>query len=418
MLHLHVQSATNDSESLPPFTVAIPPEIFYRIYHFLTDDLATLSACTRVSKQWHGVARQCLFSTIVVRGQPQYSEFCDLVVRHPDIGTCIGELEFHPAPTSSSSPGGSSETLNLALLSTIVPKLTSLRRLTFWSTPAFVWEALLAEFEVGPPVTSRPVSFEKLHFGYTDRDVARSLPSLFRLLSRFGCVDTVVFEALNPFAGHTLMNTSVLAKSVRIRRVIFEGCAAQAVHVDYFHRIVVPGALQSVTLSIPHYSALDAVTRMHAFFKESAMNVVDLEILWLREIPIWPAERTQPEEREYSSSSRHDRTLTHDDIVDLYNTWKLLSETIRCCNKLQRLRLRAPGTQTLTGGTNGFLATFETFETLFTPAPSTVRDVTVRLGTNLTRTGGPTKSPASNSGTCVRSIRSSRELESILTCVP
>ncbi len=276
----------------------LPPEIFYRIYHFLPDDHHTLSACSRVSKQWYDVARHCLFSSIVVRGQSQYSDFCNLVELRPDIGICITELEFYPTPTSSTSPGGSVETFNLALLSAIVPNLTSLRRLTFWTAPAFAWEAMPIEVEVGP-LTSRLTALDKLHFAYTDRDVARSLPLLYRLLSRFSSIDTVVFEALNPFSGHIPMDTSALARSVRIRRLVFEGCAAQAVHVDFFHRIAVPGALQSVTLSIPHYAALDAVTRMHSFFKESAMNVVDLEIRWLRDVPIWPADRTQPEEREY-----------------------------------------------------------------------------------------------------------------------
>ena len=381
--------------TLPLFT-NIPPEIFYRIYHFLPDDHHTLSACTRVSKQWHDVARQCLFSTIVVRGQSQYSEFCELIARHPDMGTFISELEVHPTPSSSPSPGGNAEILNLALFSAIVPKLTSLRRLTFWTTPAFVWEAMSIEFE-RRPLTSCSVALEKLHFAYTDRDVAQGLPSLYRFLSRFGCIDTLVFEALNPFAGHTSVDISALEKSARIRHLVFEGCAAQAVHVDFFHRIVVPGALHGVTLSIPHYSALDAVTRMHAFFKESGMNVVDLEIRWLRDIPIWPAERKQPEEREYKhtyfSSSRHVRSLTCGDTVDLRSTWKMLGETIKCCHKLQRLRLRAPGTQTLTEGTNGFLATFATFETLFVSVPPTVREVAIRLGTNLTRAGGPTNVP-------------------------
>ncbi|KAM5532763.1 hypothetical protein V8D89_013560 [Ganoderma adspersum] len=371
MFHLNAHCAAHNT--LPLFTINIPPEIFYRIYHFLPDDLHTLSACTRVSKQWHDVARQCLFSTIVVRGQSQYSEFCDLVARHPDIGTFISELEIHPTPTSSTSPGGNVETLNLALLSAIIPKLTSLRQLTLWTTPAFVWEATSVEFEVGP-LTSCSVALEKLHFAYTDRDVAQSLPCLYHLLSRFGAIDTLVFEALNPFAGHTPIDTSALEKSVRIRHLVFEGCAAQAVHVDFFHRIVVPGALHGVTLSVPHYSALDAVTRMHAFFEESATNVVDLEIRWLRDIPIWPAERRQPEEH-------------------LHSTWKMLGETIKCCHKLQRLRVRAPGTQTLTEGTNSSLATFATFETLLGSVPPTVRDVAVRLGTNLTRAGGPTNVP-------------------------
>ncbi|KAI1797537.1 hypothetical protein LXA43DRAFT_980938 [Ganoderma leucocontextum] len=367
MIHLDAHRAAHDS--LPVFVIVIPPEIFYRVYHFLTDDFHTLSACTRVSKQWHDVARHCLFSSIVVRGQAQYSKFCNLVEHHPGVGTCISQLEIHPGSTSSFA-GDTAETLDLALLSTVVPKLTSLRRLTFWIAPAVTWEAM--PVEACPPTS--PVALEELHFAYTDRDVAHGLPSLYRLLSRLGSIDTLVFEALNPFSGHTPVDPSALAQSVRIRRLVFKGCAAQAVHVSYFHRVVVPGALQSVALSIPHYLALDAVTRLHAFFKESAANVVDLEIRCLRDIPISPADRTRPEEH-------------------LYTAWKLLGETIRACSKLQRLRLRAPGTQTLTEGTHGFLATFATFQTILGSVPPTIREVTARLGTNLSRAGRSTHVP-------------------------
>ena len=282
-------------DSLPVFAIVIPPEVFYRIYHFLPNDLHTLSACTRVSKQWHDVARQCLFSNIAIRGQSQYSQFCDLVERHPDLGTYISYLAIHPTPTSSNYAWGSAETFNLALVSAVISKLTSLRRLTFWTVPTLAWEGVSVETT---SQTSSLATLEKLHFAYANRDVAGSLPALSHLLSRFASIDAVVFEALNPFSGHTPVDPSVLLRSVRIRRLVFAGCAAQGVPVDYFHRVVVPDALQSVVLSIPHYSALDAVTRIHAFFRASAVNVVDLEIRWLRDIPIWPADRTQPEERE------------------------------------------------------------------------------------------------------------------------
>ena len=89
---------------------------------------------------------------------------------------------------------------------------------------------------------------------------------------------------------------------MNVRRLEFERSAAQAVHVEFFHRTIVPGSLRSVTLSIPHYYVVDAVKRMQVFFRESAANVVDLEVRWVRPIQIWPVDRTQPEERAYEKS--------------------------------------------------------------------------------------------------------------------
>ncbi|TBU34878.1 hypothetical protein BD311DRAFT_735082 [Dichomitus squalens] len=142
---------------------------------------------------------------------------------------------------------------------------------------------------------------------------------------------------------------------------MFESDTAHAVHVDFFHRSIVPGSLQTVVISIPHRHALDAVTRMNVFFRESATNVVDLEIRWPKAVAIWPADKTRPEDH-------------------LYATWKLLGEIIGWCGKLETLRFRAPDTKTSNEEASGFLASFGTFETILAAVPPTIRDVTVQLG--------------------------------------